>query len=70
MHVDGRRDCLILGHHSHELHLELAVREELLAPRVEQHAVRRPGDLEPLCDQAGEAQLPGGLGIGMEVAAT
>ena len=38
--------------------VELAVREELLAPRVEQHAVRRPGHLHALRDEPGQAERP------------
>ena len=43
-------------HHADEAHLDLAVREELLAPRVEQQAVRGPGGLHPLRDEARAAR--------------
>ena len=36
--------------------VELAVREELLAPRVEQQPYAGPGDLHALRDEAGQAE--------------
>src|SRR5262249_665239 len=47
-----------------------AVFEEFVAPRVEQRAVRRAGDLHTLRDEAGEADALRGVGVGVVVAAS
>src|SRR4029078_10841306 len=52
-----------------EAEVDLAVFEELFAPRVEQHPVRGAGDLHPLRHQAGHSQRRGRLRVGVEVAA-
>ena len=56
-------------HHADEPHLDLAVREELVAPRVEQHAVRGSGGLHALRDESGQRELGRQRRIGVEVAA-
>src|SRR5688572_17045403 len=66
---DGGVDGLAVDDHAHELQLDLAVGEELLAPCVEQHPVGRTGHLHALRHEAGQAELARLVGVGVEVAA-
>ncbi len=67
--VDVRVDHLAGHDHADELHVDLAVREEFLAPRVEEQPVGRSRDLRALRDQPGEPELGRGRRVGVVVAA-
>ncbi len=54
---DSGFDRVVGEHDADEAQVELAVGEEVLAPRVEQHGVRRARDLHALRDEAGQAEL-------------
>src|SRR3984893_3865191 len=60
---DRGLDGLVVDHHPDEAGVEPAVLEELGAPGVEQHAVRRSADLHSLRDEAGQTEEPGLVGV-------
>src|SRR4029453_491361 len=68
--VDGHRgvDRLAVHDHTDELELDLAVREEVLAPFVEEHAIGGAGDLHTLRDEPGEPELGRLVRLRVEVA--
>src|SRR5204862_8341894 len=65
---DRRGDRLAGEGHADEADVELTGCEELLAPRVEQQPVRRPGDLRALRDEAGQTQRCRSRALAVEVA--
>ena len=52
-----------------KLQIDLAVRQEVLAPFVEQQPYAGPGDLHALRDEPRHPERGRGLGVGVEVAA-